>query len=472
NALQPAGIPLDGVPLAAPEPVQTTDPAAGASAPSNPVAWVTPAQATDPATSNLPSVGRLKPAARPVEPPSGGHGIQAKSARTPDDLHLSHAFQSAGNQADGVPVAARGSVQTTDPAAGAPVPSNPVAWVTSANHAPAIKTTGWRVPDDVPARAVVADRYAALPTPPRPEQTTGAGAVPVAPDGLSGTNRPLVQATRPMAEDVAMPRPGPAQPGVATPVLATAQPPAGAEPARATEPVIPRQDDAGVFARQAEMPELVEGRVSKAYLRGQAADAPVPESDVTARTRVAAEFRASGDRGPERDGRHHESARPPVMSASFIEHQAGGGGLGHVFSVRTPESPAGETGPVRQEPTSGGQPLDQAIVKSLKVQWNQGVGEARLRLQPEFLGDLSVSLRVIGASVTAVLSSDSPAVREWVQAHQADLRRALEEAGLTLDNLVVDGDGHPQDQREQTAQGGHRRPARQKPEAGRFEALL
>jgi hypothetical protein len=447
---------------------------------------------------------------RSASPGSGGHGTQAYTAPTLDGRRPSDDLPPAGTRVDGLPAAARESVQTTDPAAGDlgrtnPVPLNlpaqppdpsashplnagylpPTAEsqnapqpmpAAEAGQASVTWTTGWRAPDGAPSRAAGAARYAAQnPVVPTDPPANAAGSHQPVPEGLAEKVLAPLQSAWPTAEAAATPRPAPAQHGGTT--FFPSAPPAAqvqtvAEPARATEPLIPRQDDAAALGPQTELPELIEGKVSKAYLRGQALDTPAPEPELAARTFAGAEPRTAGDGPPERDGRHHQGARQPLSSGSFTETLAGGGGLGQVFSVRGPEAPAREASPAPQEPTSGGEPLDQAIVKSLKVQWNQGAGEARLRLHPEFLGELSVSLRVIGASVTAVLQSDSPAVREWVQAHQADLRRALEDAGLSLDNLVVDEDGHSQEQREQPAQDGQRRPARQKPEAGRFEALL
>lgn len=439
-------------------------------------------------------------------PGSGGHRTQAHTVPTLDGRRPSDDLPPAGPRVDGLPAAARESVQTTDPAAGDLGRTNPVPMdfsaqppdpsashplnagylpptaenqnapqpvpATEAGQASVTWTTGWRVPDGAPSRAVGAARYAAqnpvVPTDP----AKVAGAHQPVPDAPTENVLAPHQGAWPTAEAAATPRPAPAQHGGTTFLPSAAHAQAVAEPARATESFIPRQDDAAVPGPQTESPELIEGKVSKAYLRGQAIDTPAPEPELAARTFAGAEPRTAGDGPPERDGRHHQGARQPLSSGSFIENLTGGGGLGQVFSVRGPEAPAREASPAQQEPTSGGEPLDQAIVKSLKVQWNQGAGEARLRLHPEFLGELSVSLRVIGASVTAVLQSDSPAVREWVQAHQADLRRALEESGLSLDNLVVDEDGHSQEQHEQPAQDGHRRPTRQKPEAGRFEALL
>lgn len=123
-------------------------------------------------------------------------------------------------------------------------------------------------------------------------------------------------------------------------------------------------------------------------------------------------------------------------------------------------------------PTVDGEPLPHAIVKSLKLQWSQGAGEARLQLKPEYLGELSVSLKVQGSTVTAVLQSDSAAVRTWVEEHQGELRRALEDIGLSLDRLVIDADGESNRQQQSAPEERRQPQARRQVPAGRFEALL
>jgi flagellar hook-length control protein FliK len=123
-------------------------------------------------------------------------------------------------------------------------------------------------------------------------------------------------------------------------------------------------------------------------------------------------------------------------------------------------------------PTADGEPLEHAIVKSLKLQWSQGAGEARLQLKPEYLGELSVSLKIQGSVVTAVLQSDSAAVRTWVEEHQGELRRALEGIGLSLDRLVIDADGESGSQQQSTTEDRRQSQPRRNVPAGRFEALL
>ena len=84
------------------------------------------------------------------------------------------------------------------------------------------------------------------------------------------------------------------------------------------------------------------------------------------------------------------------------------------------------------------------VVSSLKMQWKEGIGEAKLHLRPDALGAVSVSLRVEAGAVTAVVRADSPQVQEWVLQHQQTLRQQMEAAGLRLDELVVTPDDQPQ----------------------------
>lgn len=84
--------------------------------------------------------------------------------------------------------------------------------------------------------------------------------------------------------------------------------------------------------------------------------------------------------------------------------------------------------------------LDQ-VVRSLRLQWKNGLGEARILLRPEHLGPVNISLKVDGGAVTAVVRAESAQVQEWILSHQQTLRQQLEAAGLTLDGLVVSPDG-------------------------------
>jgi flagellar hook-length control protein FliK len=108
------------------------------------------------------------------------------------------------------------------------------------------------------------------------------------------------------------------------------------------------------------------------------------------------------------------------------------------------------------------------VVKSMRVQWKNGVGEARIQLRPEHLGPVDISIKVDGGSITAVVRAESSQVQEWILSHQQSLRQQLEAAGLRLDALVVSPDAERRHGREEAEARQHtahrrRRPAGETP---------
>ncbi len=99
--------------------------------------------------------------------------------------------------------------------------------------------------------------------------------------------------------------------------------------------------------------------------------------------------------------------------------------------------------PLSNEPTAMTDPdqgLESQIVQAMKVQWGRDGGEARIRLQPHYLGDLMISLRVEQGGVTAHLVASTPEVRQWIESNEAMLRQSLAQHDLTLERLVVTED--------------------------------
>jgi flagellar hook-length control protein FliK len=84
-----------------------------------------------------------------------------------------------------------------------------------------------------------------------------------------------------------------------------------------------------------------------------------------------------------------------------------------------------------------GEAIHAQIVRSIRMQWTGGLGEARVTLRPEYLGDVVASITVDRGLVTATLHADTPEVRRWIESHAASLRDALSEHGLQLDRLAV-----------------------------------
>lgn len=122
--------------------------------------------------------------------------------------------------------------------------------------------------------------------------------------------------------------------------------------------------------------------------------------------------------------------------------------------------------------------LPTQLIHAIRVQFEQGSGEARIRLNPGFLGDMTVGIRVDGASVTASLAAANPEVREWMRTNEAMLRQALADQGLQLDRLVIveedapassdDGGQRSKGEREEEAPRRQRRTADQ----GTFEVVF
>jgi flagellar hook-length control protein FliK len=89
------------------------------------------------------------------------------------------------------------------------------------------------------------------------------------------------------------------------------------------------------------------------------------------------------------------------------------------------------------------------VVRAVALAWRNGVGEARLRLTPEHLGEVLVRLRIEQGAVQAVVQAQTAEAKERIQAHESELRAALSELGLDLDRLAVTLD--PDDRQGQSA---------------------
>lgn len=77
------------------------------------------------------------------------------------------------------------------------------------------------------------------------------------------------------------------------------------------------------------------------------------------------------------------------------------------------------------------------IVQSLRVRWTGGATEARVQLRPEYLGELTVAIKVEAGAVVASMRAESAEVRRWIETNTATLREALAEHGLRLDRLEI-----------------------------------
>lgn len=140
----------------------------------------------------------------------------------------------------------------------------------------------------------------------------------------------------------------------------------------------------------------------------------------------------------------------------------------------------GVAAPISDQPV-GETELARQVVHSIRLQAMAGGGEAQVRLRPEYLGELTVAVKVERGVVSASLHAETPAVRQFIEANEASLRQALAEHGLHLDKLTIlheapqpksaDQDRRGQARDEQARQQSPRRP-RPEAEAATFEVVV
>ena len=121
------------------------------------------------------------------------------------------------------------------------------------------------------------------------------------------------------------------------------------------------------------------------------------------------------------------------------------------YSMMTPEERAGNLG---------------RLVQSMRVLVRDGISEAVVRLRPEHLGEVSISLRLDGRSVSAVVRADTAGVREWLQSQHDVLRQGLALQGLDLEKLDVE----PDDRRRGAGHQDPEEPRRERPRDSDSEA--
>ncbi|HLG55863.1 MAG TPA: flagellar hook-length control protein FliK [Vicinamibacterales bacterium] len=81
------------------------------------------------------------------------------------------------------------------------------------------------------------------------------------------------------------------------------------------------------------------------------------------------------------------------------------------------------------------------LVHSMRLQFRDGIGEAIVKLKPEHLGSVQVSLRIENGAVRATVQAEMPAVRQWLESQQETLKNSLADQGLRLERFVVEPDG-------------------------------
>ena len=133
------------------------------------------------------------------------------------------------------------------------------------------------------------------------------------------------------------------------------------------------------------------------------------------------------------------------------------------------------SGTTSSEATTGDFQLAQQVVRAVSLAWRGNTGEAQVRLTPDHLGEVTVSLKVTDGNVSATLQAETTAARDWIKAHEAELRQGLQEQGLTLERFVVNADGGRGRENQAQDQDGQQQPRHRRggqvsyPGAPRFE---
>jgi flagellar hook-length control protein FliK len=115
------------------------------------------------------------------------------------------------------------------------------------------------------------------------------------------------------------------------------------------------------------------------------------------------------------------------------------------------------------------------IVQAVRMQWREGSGDARLTLRPEYLGEVTIALRVENGGVTAHVSAEVPSVRAWVSEHEAMLRETLSTQGLQLNRLVVSAkpdEAQPEAEKRRQQAAANPAPPRRRRDSGVFEVIV
>ena len=204
----------------------------------------------------------------------------------------------------------------------------------------------------------------------------------------------------------------------------------------------------------------------------------IGEDEVPGPTRVSAAMPASShDRGNGESTRARMSpqVRPIERTAAVPVFSLTGGSR-----VAAPPPLTAMAAPATVDP-AGEADLPRQIVQSIRLQSLAGGGEAHVRLRPEYLGELTVAVKVERGTVTASLRAETPAVRQWIEANEGSLRQSLAEVGLHLERLSVSEHAPPtesesrdrrrQPREERQAQQHHRRP-RRAAEGATFEVVV
>ncbi|MGD9906093.1 MAG: flagellar hook-length control protein FliK [Vicinamibacterales bacterium] len=222
--------------------------------------------------------------------------------------------------------------------------------------------------------------------------------------------------------------------------LAAAAPEAAAAPARAAAADASVLTPVGAAVEHASSPLSVVGRLRRQPSAGSPT-VPAPDALEGRGAPLIPAVAAAGD-PPGLDARSGDRATPaePVVA---VERRAADGPM--LPTTIAGPAAARDAGPssilVEAPPSAAPAALDDVlptqIIRSIRLHWRAGQGEARVQLRPEHLGELTIALTVERGGVTATLHAENADVRRWIDAHSASLRDGLAEQGLRLERLIV-----------------------------------
>ena len=357
---------------------------------------------------------------------------------------------------------------------------------------PALATVQANSPS-VPAQGVANAANAAAAAPGGAVSIAGAPSVPVVASQtpLPGDSFTLTTMTETAADVLAGHAPQPDVAQAATPAPATVpnQTATPVQTATLAQAAAPPFASASVVAASAASTSLA---AAAAPAKAQAPADVAPANASAPAPAATSVFAASTDAksGGKDDGagkRSSESDARSVLRASAAP--ASGAVTRGTLSSDIVAQAMGQTGPTLAAvapagiaPVSlAGDPSEAVdrIVQSVRMQFANGIGEAQVQLNPEYLGGLTVSLKVEADSVSASVTASTPAVREWLVANQGLLRQGLIDQGLRLDRLEVVEPQAPTPDRQAASDGRHQQPDQRPPRRGKatgtepaFEVLV
>jgi flagellar hook-length control protein FliK len=371
---------------------------------------------------------------------AGGHRptresrVASEPARTTAEAEIQAVIQEAEPTAVARPAAAR-PVDVTRPAA----------------------------PAAAPAAAAVSDAQPAAVAPEADVAMPRVDAA-VAPEPIAASERPdtvgAVRATKPSATAAAALRAferqrpqgeAPAADAPTVPQQNQAAPPAPMQviaAAAAPEPTVRRDDAASIGSTIAIVDE-----VAGTQTMDQSGDLPSQDNAGQQPAQGAPRDVAPAARAAE------VTAAPPAMAAHVTQSAPAA-----VHAVEQAESALQAFTPAQTAENVS------RMIESMRVQWRQGVPEATVRLNPEHLGEVTISIRVDRGAVTATVHAETPEVQQWLETQQDRLRSGLADQGLSLERFVVSRDR--QQQREQRQQQGPRYRMPAEPQGQRFEITV